>query len=183
MLTDLRFADPLLALFVLLTVARTEGGRCAGATTRTSGRGDASLRGLPTFTRSSGFVSVDDLCCGGGVGVLDRGKLATSLVTDSDRIDPNVWSGDKLAPTLCTIPLTEPEVTKNGIGVGQGLNGELLTELRVLLNTECGHCGGPTCPPEDALPLLEERPFRQGIFDQPLTFFPDNPLKPLKLIL
>lgn len=113
MLTDLRFADPLLALFVLLTVARTEGGRCAGATTRTSGRGDASLRGLPTFTRSSGFVSVDDLCCGGGVGVLDRGKLATSLVTDSDRIDPNVWSGDKLAPTLCTIPLlTEPEVTK-----------------------------------------------------------------------
>lgn len=64
MLTDLRFADPLLVLFVLfvlLTVARTEGGRCAGATTRTSGRGDASLRGLPTFTRSSGFVSVDDL--------------------------------------------------------------------------------------------------------------------------
>lgn len=45
------------------------------------------------------------LCCGGGVGVRDRGKLATSLVTDSDRIDPNVWSGDKLAPTLCTMPL------------------------------------------------------------------------------
>lgn len=66
-------------------------------------------------------------------------------------------------------------MTKNGIGVGQGLNGELLTELRVLLNTEWGHCGGPTCPPEDELPLLEERPFRQGIFDQPLTFFPDNP--------
>lgn len=66
-------------------------------------------------------------------------------------------------------------MTKNGIGVGHGLNGELLTELRVLLNTECGHCGGPMCPPEDALPLLEERPFRQGIFDQPLTFFPDNP--------
>lgn len=45
------------------------------------------------------------LCCGGGVGVRDRGKLATSLVTESERIDPNVWSGDKLAPTLCTMPL------------------------------------------------------------------------------
>ena len=47
------------------------------------------------------------LCCGGGVGVRDRGKLATSLVTESDRIEPNVWSGDKLAPTLCTMPLLE----------------------------------------------------------------------------
>lgn len=177
MLTDLRFADPLLALFVLLTVARAGGGRCDGATTRTSGRGEASLSGLPTLARSSALVSVAVLRCGGGVGVLDRGKLATSLVTDSDRIDPNVWSGDKLAPTLCTIPLlTEPEVTKNGIGVGHGLNGELLTELRVLLNTECGHCGGPPCAPEDAFPpLLEERPFRQGIFDQPLTSLPDKP--------
>lgn len=81
----------------------------------------------------------------------------------------------KMNEFLLNSYLTEPEVTKNGIGVGHGLNGELLTELRVLLNTECGHCGGPTCPPEDALPLLEERPFRQGIFDQPLTFFPDNP--------
>lgn len=72
--------------------------------------------------------------------------------------------------------LTEPDVTKNGIGVGHGFNGELLTELRVLLNTECGHCGGPTCAPAVALPpLLEERPFRQGIFDQPLTSFPDTP--------
>lgn len=71
------------------------------------------------------------------MGVRDNGKLATSLVTESDRIDPNVWSGDKLAPTLCTMPLlTEPEVTRNGIGVGQGLKGELLTELLVLLNTE-----------------------------------------------
>lgn len=74
------------------------------------------------------------------MGVRDRGKLATSLVTESDRIDPNVWSGDKLAPTLCTMPLlTEPEVTKKGMGVGHGLKGELLTELRVLLKTECGH--------------------------------------------
>lgn len=144
MLTDLRFADPFV-MFVAFVVARADGCRCNGATTRTSGLGEASLSGLPTFTRFSGFVSADGVCCGGGVGVLDRGKLATSLVTDSDRIDPNVWSGDKLAPTLCTIPLlTEPEVTKNGIGVGHGLRGELLTELRVLLNTECGHCGGPT---------------------------------------
>lgn len=68
-------------------------------------------------------------------------------------------------------------MTKNGIGVGHGLNGELLTELRVLLNTECGHCGGPPCAPEDAFPpLLEERPFRQGIFDQPLTSLPDKPV-------
>ena len=68
-------------------------------------------------------------------------------------------------------------MTKNGIGVGHGLSGELLTELRVLLNTECGHCGGPTCAPEDALPpLLEERPFKQGIFDQPLTSLHDMPV-------
>lgn len=72
--------------------------------------------------------------------------------------------------------LTEPEVTKNGIGVGHGLRGELLTELRVLLNTECGHCGGPACAPADAFPpLLEERPFRQGILDHPLTSLPDTP--------
>lgn len=32
--------------------------------------------------------------------------------------------------------LTEPEVTRKGMGVGHGLNGELLTELRVLLRTE-----------------------------------------------
>lgn len=71
--------------------------------------------------------------------------------------------------------LTEPEVTKNGIGVGHGLNGELLTELRVLLNTECGHWGGPMCTPPDAFPLLEERPFRQGILDHPLISLPDIP--------
>lgn len=45
------------------------------------------------------------MCWGGGVGVRERGKLATSLVTDNERIEPNVWSGDRLAPTLCTIPL------------------------------------------------------------------------------
>lgn len=172
MLTDFLWADPFPAGLHALFPARWD-----GATTRTSGRGDASRNGLPTFARSSGLVSVAALCCGGGVGVLDRGKLATSLVTDSDRIDPNVWSGDRLAPTLCTIPLlTEPEVTKNGMGVGQGLNGELLTELRVLLSTECGHWGGPACAPFDAFPpLLEERPLRQGIFDQPLTSFPVTP--------
>lgn len=61
MLTDLRFADPLLALLVLLTVARADGGRCDGATTRTSGRGEASLSGLPTFTKSSGLGSTGAL--------------------------------------------------------------------------------------------------------------------------
>lgn len=42
---------------------------------------------------------------GGGVGVLDRGKLATSRLTDRDRIDPNVWSGDRLATADGTMPL------------------------------------------------------------------------------
>jgi hypothetical protein len=44
---------------------------------------------------------------GGGVGVLDRGKLATSRLTERDLIDPNVWSGDKFAPTEGTIPLLQ----------------------------------------------------------------------------
>ena len=44
---------------------------------------------------------------GGGVGVLDRGKLATSRLTDRDLIEPNVWSGDRLAPTDGTIPLLQ----------------------------------------------------------------------------
>lgn len=56
------------------------------------------------------------LCCGGGVGVRDRGKLATSLVTESDRIDPNVWSGDKLAPTLCTMPLLKHKTSDLIVG-------------------------------------------------------------------
>lgn len=34
---------------------------------------------------------------GGGDGVRDNGKLATSLVTESDLIDPKVWSGDSRA--------------------------------------------------------------------------------------
>jgi hypothetical protein len=44
---------------------------------------------------------------GGGVGVLERGKLATSRLTERDLIEPNVWSGDKLAPTEGTIPLLQ----------------------------------------------------------------------------
>lgn len=72
--------------------------------------------------------------------------------------------------------LTEPEVTRKGMGVGHGLKGELLTELRVLLKTECGHCGGPTCgPPAPLPPLLDVRPFRHGIFGHPLTSLPDTP--------
>lgn len=62
------------------------------------------------------------------------------------------------------------------MGVGHGLKGELLTELRVLLKTECGHCGGPTCgPPAPLPPLLDVRPFRHGIFGHPLTSLPDTP--------
>jgi len=73
--------------------------------------------------------------------------------------------------------LTEPEVTRKGMGVGHGLKGELLTELRVLLKTECGHCGGPTCgpPPIPLPPLLDVRLFRHGIFGHPLTSLPDTP--------
>lgn len=72
--------------------------------------------------------------------------------------------------------LTEPEVTRKGIGVGHGLKGELLTELRVLLKTECGHCGGPLCPPVAPLPLLPDaRVFRHGIFGHPLTSFLGTP--------
>lgn len=44
------------------------------------------------------------------------------------------------------IYLIDPDVMRNGMGVGQGLIGELLlTELLVELpfNVECGHCGGP----------------------------------------
>jgi len=76
----------------------------------------------------------------------------------------------------CTY-LTEPEVTRKGMGVGHGLKGELLTELRVLLKTECGHCGGPaTCgPPAPLPPLLDVRPFKHGIFGHPLTSLPDTP--------
>ena len=42
---------------------------------------------------------------GGGVGVLESGKLATSRLTDRERIDPKVWSGERLAPTDGTMPL------------------------------------------------------------------------------
>lgn len=61
MLTDLRLAEPLLTFVTLCVIVRADGGRWDGATTRTSGRGEASLRGLPTFTRSSGFVNVGAL--------------------------------------------------------------------------------------------------------------------------
>lgn len=40
---------------------------------------------------------------GGGVGVLDRGKLATSRLTANDLIEPNGWSGDN-----CTAVGTRP---------------------------------------------------------------------------
>lgn len=46
----------------------------------------------------------------------------------------------------------------------------------MLLKTECGHCGGPTCgPPAPLPPLLDARPFRHGIFGHPLTSLPDTP--------
>lgn len=43
---------------------------------------------------------------GGGVGVLDRGKLATSRPAARDLIDPNGWSGDSWA-TGATMPLKQ----------------------------------------------------------------------------
>lgn len=45
---------------------------------------------------------------GGGVGVLDKGKLATSLLAAKDRIDPNGWSGETWA-TVGTKPLKRKE--------------------------------------------------------------------------
>jgi hypothetical protein len=42
---------------------------------------------------------------GGGDGVRDIGKLATSRVTLKERIDPNVWSGDSRCPKDGTRPL------------------------------------------------------------------------------
>lgn len=49
---------------------------------------------------------------GGGVGVLDRGKLATSRLTDRERIDPNVWSGDRVATADGIMPLLTKGTTK-----------------------------------------------------------------------
>lgn len=45
----------------------------------------------------------------GGLGVLDSGKLATSLLTLSDRMEPKVWSGDTRAPAEATRPLEGTE--------------------------------------------------------------------------
>jgi hypothetical protein len=63
-------------------------------------------------------------------------------------------------------------VTRKGIGVGQGLRGELLTELRVLLSTECGHWGGPERDPSFESPPVEDLPRKHGIFVQPPTLLP-----------
>lgn len=56
----------------------------------------------------------------------------------------------------------EPDVTRNGIGVGHGLGGEELTEDRVLDNNVCGHCGGvrPTAS-------MSNRPCRPKHHPQP----------------
>jgi hypothetical protein len=43
--------------------------------------------------------------------------------------------------------LMDPDVTRNGRGVGQGEAGVLLTELLVLDRVLCGHCGGPANVP------------------------------------
>lgn len=143
-----------------------------GATIVISGLGDGSLgddNGATTGGRSflamaegsdedsSGEPTVGLVVLlsmfGGGVGVLDRGKLATSRLTERDLMEPNVWSGDKLAPTEGTIPLlTDPDVTRNGRGVGQGEAGALLTELLVLDRVLWGHCGGPPNAPGLLLP-------------------------------
>lgn len=124
-------------------------GGVVGATT--GGRSFLAVAEVTEDVSSVGLVILSML--GGGVGVLDRGKLATSLLTERDLMDPKVWSGDKLAPTDGTMPLlTEPDVTRNGRGVGQGEAGVLLTELRVLDSVLCGHCGGPPNVPGFAVP-------------------------------
>ena len=60
------------------------------------------------------------------------------------------------------------------MGVGQGLSGELLTELRVLLSTECGHWGGPmrelSFAPASRPDMARVR--KHGIFVQTPTFLP-----------
>lgn len=40
------------------------------------------------------YCNNTNLDVGGGVGVLDKGKLATSLLTAKELIEPNVWSDD-----------------------------------------------------------------------------------------
>lgn len=50
---------------------------------------------------------------GGGVGVLDRGKLATSRPAARDLIDPNGWSGDSWA-TGATMPLKQNRAGYHG---------------------------------------------------------------------
>lgn len=77
----------------------------------------------------------------GGLGVLDSGKLATSLLTLRERIEPKVLSGDTSAPAEATRPLTDPSVTKKGKGVGQGEGGAEDTLERLLETVECGHLG------------------------------------------
>lgn len=175
---DTDFLGPLETTTVALTVSCTRGtatawyvcavgecGTATGATIVISVFGDGSLRGVyGATTGGRSYLAVADFkedvssaglvlsMLGGGVGVLDRGKLATSLLTERDRMDPKVWSGDKLAPTDGTMPLMEPDVTRNGSGVGQGEAGVLLTELRVLDSVLCGHCGGPPNEPGLAVP-------------------------------
>lgn len=159
-----------------------------GATTVISGRGDGSLgdvNGKTTGGRSFLATAEDSeedssrvpivrfvillSMVGGGVGVLDRGKLATSRLTERDLIDPNVWSGDKLAPTEGTIPLlTDPDVTRNGRGVGQGEAGALLTELLVLERVLWGHCGGPPNAPGLVLPPRLQHS-AHGVIGVPVT--------------
>lgn len=48
--------------------------------------------------------------------------------------------------------LRDPDVTRNGSGVGHGEAGALLTELLVLDRVLWGHCGGPPNVPGLALP-------------------------------
>lgn len=89
----------------------------------------------------------------GGLGVLESGKLATSLLTLSDRMEPKVWSGDTRAPAEATRPLTEPSVTRKGSGVGQGDGGAEDTLDRELDTVECGHFGVVV-----STSVLDERP-------------------------
>lgn len=104
----------------------------------------------------------------GGEGVRESGNDATSLDTERERIEPNVWSGETFAPIDVTMPLLmEPEVTRKGIGVGHGLGGVELMEDLVLMSRVCGHWGG--LRPTTSRPSRSGRPKHRP---QPESDFP-----------
>ena len=64
--------------------------------------------------------------------------------------------------------LKDPDVTRNGRGVGQGEAGALLTELLVLERVLWGHCGGPPNAPGLVLPPRLQNS-AHGVIGVPVT--------------